>query len=431
MDTERGKKQIEWLENDVKTRFLRYVKIETTSDRHADNTPSTEGQWTLLRLLRDELIELGIEDVELDENGFLIGRMQSNVRDGKEVPVIGFLAHVDTSAEAPGVDVTPQIHHKYDGSPIALKRGTVIDPAEFPELRKYIGQTIITADGTTLLGADDKAGVAEIMTAVAWLLKHPELPHGQIEVVFTPDEETGKGMDRFPREKILSSYCYTLDGDGGGIIEAECFYGYSVSLIFKGVAIHPGHARGKMVNAVSMAGSFLSMLPRNESPEATDGAYGFYLPLEIRGNSSRTAVDVFLRDFQKEEIDRRIETVRAMAGAVEKIYPGGSVSVSIRKQYSNMREYISKAPKGVELLKEAIQKTGLQPEMKQIRGGTDGARLSELGIPTPNVFTGGANFHGEKEWAALSIMAKASQTIVELTGLWATRAQLPYTEKFH
>lgn len=420
MDTERDKSQTEWLENDVKTRFLRYVKIETTSDRHEDKTPSTEGQWTLLRLLRDELIELGVEDVELDENGFLIGRIPSNAGEGREIPVIGFLAHVDTSAEASGADVKPQINHEYDGSPIVLKRGTVIDPAEFPELRKYIGQTIITADGTTLLGADDKAGVAEIMTAVAWLRKHPELPHGQIEVIFTPDEETGKGMDRFPREKILSSYCYTLDGDGEGRIEAECFYGYSVSLVFEGVAIHPGHARGKMVNAVSMAGTFLSMLPRNESPEATDGGYGFYLPLEIGGTSSRTAVDVFLRDFKKEEIDRRIEAVKAMAGAVEKIFPGGTVSVSIRKQYSNMREYISEAPEGVELLKKAIQKTGLQPEMKQIRGGTDGARLSELGIPTPNVFTGGANFHGEKEWAALPIMAKASQTIVELTGLWAT-----------
>ncbi len=409
----------EWLEKQILDRFLRYVQIETTSDRHGEQIPSTPGQWDLLRLLVSELREIGIEDIELDEHGYCIARLPSTREGELEDRVIGFLAHVDTSAESSGKGVKPRIHPNYDGSIIELKNGITLDPGEFPDLLQYRGETIITADGTTLLGADDKAGIAEIMAAAAWLWEHPDIPHSTIEIIFTPDEETGKGLLQFPIEKLRSSYCYTIDGDGKGIIESECFYGYKAVVKLKGVNIHPGKGRGKLMNAVTMASLFVTMLPRNESPEATDGRYGFYLPMEISGTSSEAVLEIYLRDFDYKEIERRTDALHKIAAVVEAQFPGGKVTVDTEKQYVNMHDYISKDGRGIEYLKEAIKTVGLAPVEKIIRGGTDGARLSEKGIPTPNVFTGGANYHGEWEWVVVSLMVKASETIIELAKRWA------------
>lgn len=409
------------MEKQLLERFLRYVEIDTTSDRHASAIPSTDGQWELLHLLEEELRALGLEDVTLDESGFLIARLPATMPEQEAPPVIGFLAHVDTTAEAPGAHVKPRLHEHYDGSPIELDHGVVLDPHEFPELKQFVGETIITSDGTTLLGSDDKAGVAEIMSAVAWLQEHQDVGHGPIEIIFTPDEETGNGMKHFPREKLQSVYCYTMDGDGEGSIEAECFYGYKARLTFEGVATHPGKGRGKLVNAVTMAGAFLAALPRNESAEATDDRYGFYYPLEVNGSTSKTTVDILLRDFDHDEVERRVDALEAITGSIKAVFPGGDVALEVEKQYANMYAYVSQDIRGVDLLEDAIRKVGAQPERKIIRGGTDGARLSEMGIPTPNVFNGGNNFHSVREWAVLSSMVKASQTIVELVKNWSKK----------
>ncbi|MFW5768484.1 MAG: peptidase T [Spirochaetota bacterium] len=408
----------QWTRENLLDRFLRYVKIETTSDRHVNETPSTECQWDLLKLLAGELEALGIRDINLDDYGYLIARIPPT-QDAAGAPTIGFMAHVDTSSDAPGKGVEPILHEDYDGSPIVLEGGTVIDPKEFPDLSKYIGETIITSDGTTLLGADDKAGIAEIMTAAAWIMDHPEFSHGEIEIIFTPDEETGKGLDLFPVEKFRSIYCYTFDGDGNGNIESECFYGYQAVVRFTGISIHPGTARGKLVNAATMASNFVTMLPRNESPEATDGRYGFYLPLEIKGGVADAVLEILIRDFEYSQIERRIETLKSIAQAIEGMFPGGTAEVVIKKQYDNMRTYMDKEPRGMDLLREAVRRSGTEPIEKIIRGGTDGARLSEMGIPTPNVFTGGANYHGKREWIVLSLMEKAARTALNLVELWA------------
>ncbi len=407
----------DWFKTRLLDRLTTYTRIFTTSDPHIQEIPSTPGQWELLRLLLQELSDMGIKDAELTDRGYLIARLPASPgRDA--IPVIGFLAHVDTSFDAPGEGVDPQIHHNYDGGVIELPSGLKIDPADDEELARRKGDTIITSDGTTLLGADDKAGVAEIMTAVEWLLAHPEAEHGAVEIIFTPDEETGRGMNSFPREKLQSTCCYTLDGDVEGTIETECFNAEKASIVFTGIPIHPGTARGKLVNALVMAAFFVSMIPRSESPEATDGRYGFYLPLEISGNADRAELVVLLRDFELEEIERRREALSAYAIAVEAQFPGGRVNIHSEKQYVNMRTYFDKDDRIVDLLEEAVRRTGLEPVRKIIRGGTDGARLSEMGVPTPNIFTGGINFHSRSEWASLEVMFSACQVIIHLAALW-------------
>ena len=398
-------------------RFLRYAKIHTTSDRHVETIPSTPGQWDLLKLLAAELKEIGISDVSLSDMGYLIARIKPT-KEGKDTPVIGFMAHVDTVSDVPGEHVKPQIHEEYDGSPIKLGTEQVLSPQTDPELGNRLGDTIITTDGSTLLGADDKAGVAEIMTAAAWIMENPELPHGGVEIIFTPDEETGKGMNQFPVKELKSVCCYTLDGDVEGTVETECFNAAKATVDFTGVAIHPGTARGKLVNAVTMASSFVSMLPRNESPEATDNRFGFYLPLEIAGDNESAQVTVLLRDFDALELKRREKALAGFAQAVESQFPGGGVAVEIEVQYTNMSEYLGKNPKVVDLMLEAVSQSGVEPIKKIIRGGTDGSRLSEMGIPTPNIFTGGHNYHSRTEWVALNVMARATQVIVNLIELW-------------
>jgi tripeptide aminopeptidase len=401
-------------------RFLRYAAIGTQSDRHAagEKTPSTDCQWKLIRILEKELRECGIADVTVNAEGFLVARLPSNLPRPSSVPCVGFIAHVDTAADVPGTDVRPRVHENYDGLPIRLEDGVVLDPADNPRLSRFAGDTIVTSDGTTLLGADDKAGIAAIVSAAEYLAAHPEIPCGEIEFIFTPDEETGKGMDRFPMELIRSKAAYTLDGDGEGTVEAECFNAYRLDVKFTGRVIHIGHARGRLANAVAMAAMFVGLLPRSESPEATDGRFGYYCPMEIKGSLEEASVEVYLRDFEAADIRRRIDAAKAFAAAVEAAFPGGRVVVTEEKQYLNMRDAFRADQRVVAFLDEAVRAAGIEPVYKSIRGGTDGARLSERGIPTPNIFAGGENFHSRTEWAALSAMTRAAETVVNLARIW-------------
>ena len=403
-------------------RFTRYVKVETTSHHRTEERPTSEGQWTLLKMLQEELREIGIADTALDDNGFLIARIPAKTAEpgaAGEIPVIGFMAHVDTAEDVSGKDVKPQVHEEYDGSAIRLNDDVVIDPEEFPELLSCIGETVITSDGTTLLGADDKAGVAEIVTAAEWLL-NSGMDHGAIELILTPDEETGKGMDLFPLDRVKSTCCYTMDGDGEGVVEAECFYAYLATVTCTGLPIHPGSARGKLANAVSMAAAFLDFLPRNESPEATDGRFGFFCPTFVEGGMSSSRIEILIRDFELSEVSRREEMLQTIARSVEAAFPGSSVAVDVTKQYSNMRKYMERDTRVVDYLREAVRLSGAKLIEKSIRGGTDGARLSEMGIPAPNIFAGGANFHSVREWASLRAMVKAVRTILNLIQLWGS-----------
>jgi tripeptide aminopeptidase len=416
-------------------RLVRYAEIGTTSDRHIEDIPSTPNQWDLARLLVEELKALGITEVALDEHCYLMARIPASP--GLESrPSIGLMAHMDTASDVSGTGVKPRVISAYDGKPIVLgpiegaesdadgraaapAGNYVLDPAENPDLAEHVGDTIVVTDGSTLLGADDKAGLAAIMTAARYILSHPDMVHGPIELIFTPDEETGKGMNLFPLAKLRSKVCYTVDGGKAGEIEAECFTAYSVKAEFKGRSIHIGSARGKLANAVAMAGSFISMLPRSESPEATDGWYGYYCPLEMSGGLEHATVEVFLRDFTREGMDRRIEAVRSFAAAVEAQFPLGSVELRVEKQYVNMREKLDETPEVLERLMEAARRAGAEPFVKPIRGGTDGARLTEMGVPTPNIFTGGYNYHSRYEWASVADMVLATDTLLELLSLWA------------
>jgi len=403
---------------ELAARLIRYAKIETTSDRHVEVTPSTKTQWDLSRLLLSELKALGVADAVLDGQCYLIARLPASP--GLEgAPSIGLMAHVDTASDVSGTNVKPRVIEGYDGRKVHLGADFSLDPADHPDLADHVGDTIIVTDGSTLLGADDKAGLAEIMTLAARLIAHPEIRHGPLELIFTPDEETGKGMNRFPLERLRSKACYTMDGGKGGEIEAECFNAYAVEAEFKGRAIHIGSARGKLANAVSMAASFVSMLPRSEAPESTDGWYGYYCPLEISGGLEKAHVEVFLRDFTQDGMLSRIAAVRAIAAAVEAQFPLGSVVITVTKQYLNMREKLDQRPEVLERAMEAARRAGAEPTIKPIRGGTDGARLTEMGVPCPNIFTGGHNYHSRHEWASVAEMSLAVDTLVELVQLWA------------
>jgi len=402
----------------VVERLLRYARIETTSDRHAATIPSTPTQWDLARLLEEELKALGLADVSLDEHCYLIARVPASPGlEGK--PCIGLMAHMDTASDAPGAKVQPRLVKGYDGKAVALEDGLRLDPADFPELLDHLGDTLVTTDGTTLLGGDDKAGVAAIMTALAWLLAHPELKHGPLEIIFTPDEETGNGMNLFPTKSLRSVACHTLDAGTGGEIEFECFNAYEAKVEFTGVAIHPGYARGKLVNAALMAATFVTSLPRNESPEATDGWYGYFFAQEISGGGEKAHVSLILRDFDEAGMKRRLAAVEAIAHAVEAQFHGGKVELAFKKQYLNMRKKLDASPLVMERILEASRRAGIEPYSKPIRGGTDGARLTEMGIPTPNVFTGMHAIHSRLEWASAAELTLAVDTVLELVKLWA------------
>ncbi len=406
-------------------RFFRYIKINTKSDPHnTELIPSTECQWDLLKLLKSELEHLGISEVSLNEHGYLIAVVESNLPPGEDAPVIGLMAHVDTSPDMKGDGVSPRLVENYDLQDIRLNDEYILRPEEYPELLKHKGDTLIVTDGTTLLGADDKAGIAEIMVALTFLRDHPKIGHGKIEVIFTPDEETGRGLDFFNREWLSARCCYTIDGSELGSIETECFNAYGFEVIFKGRVIHPGSARGKLINAVSMASSFVELLPANESPEATDGRYGYYSPMEIEGNLDKVRLGGILRDFDKDVLLRRVAALDSFALAVEAKFPGGVVEVKTRKQYENMFEHIAEDLRVVELLEKAVDAAGVTPVRDIIRGGTDGSRLSEMGIPTPNIFTGGHNYHSRYEWASVDTMIRTVDTIVNLIKFWGEEKAL-------
>ncbi|MDR0584968.1 MAG: peptidase T [Treponema sp.] len=412
-------KQIEdrLLEKLLVSRFMRYVRYWTESDRHLAETPSSPGQWELAKALRDELLGLGLADVELTDHCYVIARLPPSP--GKEAaPSIGFLAHIDTSSDVSGKDVKPQLVHCYNGEKIVLADGLALDPAQEPDLSAQKGRAIIHSDGSTLLGADDKAGVAEIMAAVEYLSGRPEIEHGPVEIIFSPDEETGKGLPDFPLEKIKSTACYTLDGGPMGEIEAECFNAWKADVQFRGKVVHVGAARGILANAALMAASFAVMLPRSESPEATDGYYGYYCPMEIKGDLENAALEVYLRDFDTGGMKRRVAALEVFAKTVEAQFPGGKVIVKAEQQYYNMKSKIDKQPEALDRLKQALDTIGVEYHLKPIRGGTDGSRLTELGIPTPNIFTGGRNFHSRIEWVSVSEMCAACKLVIGLIRLW-------------
>jgi tripeptide aminopeptidase len=399
-------------------RFLKYVRIWTTSDRRVEETPSTAGQWELAKALVRELEDLGISDTELTDLCYVIARLPPTA--GKEgAPAVGFMAHLDTASDVPGRDVKPILEKNYSGARINLAAGLCLDPESDPDLAAHKGRDLIHTDGTTLLGADDKAGIAILMAALEYLGRHPEIPHGPVEVIFTPDEESGKGLPDFPLEKIRARGCYTVDGGPQGELEAECFNAYQADIEFKGRAIHVGTARGILANAVAMAASFVSLLPRSESPEATDGYYGYYCPMGIQGDLENAHLEVFLRDFEQKGMERRLAALESFARTVEAQFPSGAVTVRPKLQYLNMKEKIQKRPEVMELLQKAFTRAGVEARQKPIRGGTDGSRLTELGIPTPNIFTGGRNFHSRLEWVSVDEMAAASRVVIELVRAWA------------
>ena len=399
-------------------RFMKYARFWTTSDRRNPGTPSTPGQWDLARALVQELHSLGVSDTTLTDHCYVIARLPASA--GKEgAPTIGLLAHLDTSEEVCGKDVKPCLLESYDGKAIDLGDGLYLDPASDPALAAHKGRALIHADGRTLLGADDKAGIAIIMGAVEYLLSHPEVEHGQVEIIFSPDEETGKGLPEFPFKDIQAKLCYTLDGGPLGEFEWECFNAWAAEIQFTGVSMHLGQARGSMVNAALMAAVYAAMLPRNESPEATDDYYGYYCPLSIKGDTESASLEVFIRDFEQKEGERRLAALDIYARAVEAQFPGGKVKISSKVQYRNMKEKIGRQPEVLEKLRQAYLNAGVEILERPIRGGTDGSRLTEMGKPTPNIFTGGRNFHSRLEWLSVPEMAAACRIVVELARLWA------------
>lgn len=407
----------EWFEERLLERFVRYAKVYTTSDPHGEGTPSTERQWDLARLLEKELKELGVREVELTQYCNLVGRLPANIK--TEAAPVMFLAHLDTAPDFSGENVNPQIHRNYDGGVIRLNDEYQLDPRENPLLGDYLGDTVITTDGNTLLGADDKAGIAEIMTALEYLMEHPDISHGDVEVVFTPDEEIGKGTVQFPGNTVRSRFGFTLDGDTEGSYNAQCFNAFAIDLEFTGVMIHPGYARGEMVNAIAMASHFAAMLPGQETPEATDGDFGFYALREISGTMESAKLGIFIRDFSMDEIRRRIAYLEQLAKTVEMKFPGSKVKIETTQRYLNLKQFLEDSPWVLETLEEAIRDTGMEPVQKSIRGGTDGARLSEMGFPTPNIFAGGLNFHSRFEWVGLRAMVRASKVVLNIIQRWS------------
>jgi tripeptide aminopeptidase len=406
------------LAEDAAERFLRYVRIDTRSDEDSDTYPSTPGQLDLLRLLRDELEQVGLADVAMDEHGYVTGTLPATI--DREVPTIAFFAHVDTAREVSGAGVSPQ-RVRYEGGEIVLgDSGQAIRPGESPQLENHVGHELITSDGTTLLGADDKAGVAEIMAAVAYLVGQPELPHGTVKVAFNPDEEVGRGVVHFPVESFGATAAYTVDGSTAGELQAETFSGAQVRMHIHGRAIHPGWAKGELVNAIKVAGEILSRLPQDGlSPETTDGREGYVHPVLVEGDSSEVELRFIVRDFEDDRLDEHIAFLRALAEEVAAGEPRCSIEVEDRIQYRNMRDALAPHPEIVANLEEAIRRVGLEPKQTSIRGGTDGSVLTEMGLPTPNIFTGGHDAHSEREWICVEDMGLAAATLVELARVWA------------
>jgi tripeptide aminopeptidase len=410
----------EALSADVLDRLLRYVRIDTQSDRAHTRSPSTPGQLELGRLLVDELREIGLADAAQDDAGFVMATLPGNV-DG--APVIGLLAHLDTSPDESGANVEPLVHRDYDGGVIELpRRGTVLDPARMPELSPRVGHDLVTTSGDTLLGADDKAGMAEIMAALAYLAAHPELPRATVRVGFTPDEEIGEGAKVFDIEAFGAACAYTLDGSGVGEFTDETFTASSADVIIEGVDVHPGFATGKLVNAARLAGGVLAALPAELTPEATSEREGFIHVYSVEATAGKATIRTIVRDFDDERLAQHVALLRRTAEEVVATEPRARLEVDVRHQYPNMRTYLDRHPGVSEAALEAIRREGMEPTRIPIRGGTDGSILSARGLPTPNLFTGGHEYHSVREWASVQDMASAAAVAVRLVGVWAERS---------
>jgi tripeptide aminopeptidase len=409
---------VEALAEDAAERFLRYVRIDTQSDEDSEMYPSTAKQLDLLRLLRDELEEIGLADVTIDEHGYVTATVPATI--DADVPVIAFFAHVDTAREVSGAGVEPQ-RIRYGGGAIELgDSGQTIRPEESADLANHVGHELITTDGTTLLGADDKAGVAEIVAAAAYLVDHPEIPHGPVKLAFNPDEEVGRGVIHFPVDELGAVAAYTLDGSTAGELQSETFSGAQVRMRIRGRAIHPGWGKGELVNAIKLAADVVSRLPADSlSPETTDARDGYVHPTLVGGDSTEVELRFIVRDFEDDLLDRHVELLRSIAEEVAAGEPRASIDVESRIQYRNMRDALAVRPEIVGNLQEAIRRVGLEPRVTSIRGGTDGSALTEMGLPTPNIFTGGHDAHSEREWICIEDMGLAAATVVELVQVWA------------
>ncbi|WP_313254044.1 peptidase T [Empedobacter sp.] len=412
--------QTEWREKLV-TRFLKYVKTYTESEAFLDKFPSTDRQWDLANYLVEELKQIGLEDVSIDENGYVFGYVPSTV--DHEVPTIGFVSHMDTSPDFSGENVQPQIWENYDGGDIKLNESMILSPNEFPELSQYKGQTIITTDGITLLGADDKAGVAEIVTAAEYLIAHPEIKHGRIAIGFTPDEEVGRGADFFNVEKFGAEWGYTMDGSEIGELEYENFNAASGIVTIKGKSVHPGYAKDKMINASNIAMEFAAQLPNDEVPELTDGREGFFHLAKITGNVSEAKMVYIIRDHDMEQYEARKALFLQIAADIQERFDHEVITAEVSDQYFNMIEKVKEKFQSVEIAEHALKDCGVTPNIKPIRGGTDGARLSFMGLPCPNIFAGGHNFHGPYEYVPVESMEKATEIIVRIAELTAEGAK--------
>lgn len=399
--------------NELVQRFLRYVAFNTQSNPANSSCPSSEGQMTFAQFLKQELVELGLSDVSLDSNGYLMARLPSNVE--YEVPAIGFIAHMDTAPDASGENVTPQIVEDYQGGDIALGKGDqVLSPIQYPDLHKLHGHNLITTDGTTLLGADNKAGIAEIISAMAELIAHPEIPHGEICIGFTPDEEIGRGANLFNVEKFGAQWAYTIDGGPVGELEYENFNATSADVICHGVNVHPGTAKGKMVNSMNIAAQFQMMMPSDETPECTEGYQGFYHLKSASMSVARSELGYIIRDFDREGQQTRKQFMTDKVAELNSKLKQGRVELKLTDSYFNMKEQVEPYPHIIELAKQAMIACDVEPQIKPIRGGTDGARLSFMGLPCPNIFTGGYNFHGIHEFISIEGMEQAVKVIVTL-----------------
>ncbi|WP_243523772.1 peptidase T [Bacillus pseudomycoides] len=403
-------------------RFTRYVKVDTQSNEESHTVPSTLGQIEFGKLLVEELKQIGLAEITMDENGYVMATLPANT--DKDVPVIGFLAHLDTATDFTGKNVKPQIHENFDGKAITLNQelNVVLTPEQFPELPSYKGHTLITTDGTTLLGADDKAGLTEIMTAMNYLLHNPQIKHGKIRVAFTPDEEIGRGPSHFDVKAFGASFAYTMDGGSLGGLEYESFNAASAKLTFKGNNTHPGTAKNKMLNASKLAMEFHAQLPVEEAPEYTEGYEGFYHLISMNGDVEQSKSHYIIRDFERDNFEARKEKITNITKQMQEKYGEENIILEMNDQYYNMLEKIEPVREIVDIAYEAMKNLDIEPNIQPIRGGTDGSQLSYMGLPTPNIFTGGENYHGKFEYVSVDNMEKAAQVIIEIARLFEEQA---------
>jgi len=399
----------------ITKRFLSYVTIDTESDPNNPEFPSTEKQWDLARLLVKELSDIGMKDITLDENCYVMATLPSNL--DYDVPTIGFVSHIDTTPDYTGANVNPQIHHNYDGKDIILneKENIILSPSYFEDLLQYKGQTIISTDGSTLLGADDKAGITEIVSAMEYLIKHPEIKHGKIRICFTPDEEVGKGAHKFDVEKFGAEWAYTMDGSQIGELEYENFNAAGAKIIINGKIVHPGYAKGKMINSMTIASDFISRFPKNEVPESTEGYEGFFHLYQIDGKVEQTILHYIIRDHDKELFENRKDFINSVVSNLNKELGSDIIEIEISNQYYNMKEKVVPVMHIVDIAEEVMKDLNIIPLIKPIRGGTDGSQLSFMGLPCPNIFAGGHNFHGRYEYVPVESMMKATEVIVGIS----------------